>query len=208
MSLNEFFGSSRANAFERVSGSIGASFDRTLAGARWLHAALHPWGVASIVGGIALACFGAIFAVRQGTSAALALMAAYCVVTTCIACTVTLAMLLQRTPKAAARPSELRPNLRAWKLVSELRISDACRLWCDIEPGSPYSQEAIAWATAMLDAIKRGDLPILPRASGSKELDERERTNPTWRTRVSRDALRIWADAHGHCPAFLATSRL
>ncbi len=60
MSLNEFFGSSRANAFERVSGSIGASFDRTLAGARWLHAALHPWGVASIVGGIALACFGAI----------------------------------------------------------------------------------------------------------------------------------------------------
>lgn len=203
MSLNEFSGSSRTNAFERMSGRVVSTLDRTLGGVRRLHAALNPWGMASIVGGFALACFGAVFAARQGVSPALALMAAYCVVTTCIASTVLLAMLSQRAPKLAERPVELRTNLRAWKLVNELRVSDACRLWCDIEPGSPYSQEAIAWATAMLDAIKRGDLPILPRSTGSQELDERERTNPSWRTRVSREALRSWADAHGHCPAFL-----
>jgi hypothetical protein len=213
MSLNEIFGpTSRSNSYERTTGLAGSSLQLVLAKAQWLGGALGPVGLASIVAGFALACFGAIFAVQQGVSFALALMAAYCVVTTCIACTVTLTMLAQRTPKTTVvRPVESRPsggvNIAAWRLVSELRVSDACRLWCDIEPGSAYSQEAIAWATAMLDAIKKGDLPILQRTDvakeGARELDERERSNPTWRTRVSRDALKSWAASHGYCPAFL-----
>lgn len=210
MSLNETFGPT-SNSFERTSGIAGSSLQLVLAKAQSLSGALGPIAIASIVAGFALACFGAIFAVQQGVSFALALMAAYCVVTTCIVCTVTLAMLTQRAPKAVAiRPVEASPNganIAAWRLVSELRVSDACRLWCDIEPGSAYSQESIAWATAMLDAIKKGELPILARTGVTKDVakeqDERERTNPSWRTRVSREALKTWALSHGYCPAFL-----
>jgi hypothetical protein len=205
MSLNEIFGTaSRSNSFERATAIASPSLQVAVAKAQWLRGALGPIGIASIVCGFALACFGAILAIQQGVSFALALMAAYCVVTTCIACTVTLAMLSQRTPKiVVAAPEAPRTNIAAWKLVSEMRVSDACRLWCDIEPGSAYSQETIAWATAMLDAIKKGELPILQRTDGAKELDERERTHPSWRTRVSRDALKSWALSHGYCPAFL-----
>ena len=206
MSLNETFESTNARS-ELLASPSPSLFRNLMAKAVWLQGALSPLGIASIVGGISLACFGAIFAVQQGVSAALALMAAYCVVTSCIACTVTLALLSQRTPKVAVvTPArELRPNIAAWRLVSELRVSDACRLWCDIEPGAPYSQEAIAWATAMIDAIKKGELPLLPRQGLTRELDERERTNPTWRTRISRDDLKAWASSHGYCPPFLAS---
>ena len=201
MSLNEIFGSSRPNSFSQAARSV-VSFESLSARIQWLRATLGPLGVVSILTGIALACVGAGFAVQQGASIALALMAAYCVVATCIACTVTVAMLSQRAPKAAVRAVAAGPNIRAWRLVSELRVSDACRLWCDIEPGAPYSQEAIAWATAMLDAIKKGELPILAR-SGADRDDDRERNQPSWRTRISRDALKSWAAAHGYCPAFL-----
>jgi hypothetical protein len=205
MSLNEIFGSTaRSNSFESATGKIGSSFEMVIAKAVWLRDALRPWGMASIVAGVAIAGIGASFAIQQGVSVALALMAAYCVVATCIACTVTLALLSQRAPKeVVARPAAAGPNIAAWRLVSELRVSDACRLWCDIEPGSPYSQEAIAWATAMLDAIRKGELPILPRPGGQRDQDERERTHPSWRTRVSREALKSWASSHGFCPAFL-----
>lgn len=200
MSLNESFGA--ADPFGQATGRI---VEPVVAKAQWLRGVLHPLGLASIVGGMALAGFGAFFAVQQGVSVALALMAAYCVAMTCIAGTLTMALLSQRAPRAAimAKSAPLRPNLAAWKLVSELRVADACRLWCDIEPGSPYSQETIAWATAMLDAIKKGELAILPRTGGPKDQDEREKANPTWRTRISRQALQAWANAHGACPAFL-----
>jgi hypothetical protein len=205
MSLNETFGpASHPNSLERATAIATPSFQVAVAKAQWLRGALGPLGIASIVCGFALACFGAILAIQQGTSFAMALMAAYCVVTTCIACTVTLTMLSQRTPKTiVAVPAAPRTNIAAWKLVSELRVSDACRLWCDIEPGSAYSQEAIAWASAMLDAIKKGELPILQRTDGGKDLEERERTHPSWRTRISREALKSWALSHGFCPAFL-----
>ncbi len=82
-------------------------------------------------------------------------------------------------------------------------MSNASRLWCDVEPGHPYTQELAAWAAAMLDAIKTGALPILPRPGASEEAVLRERSHPTWHTTVARDALKSWALQHGRCPAFL-----
>ncbi len=204
MSLNEAFGSTSRGSFDRTPRLSGVSLELLISKARWLVGALGAWGIASIALGFVLAGSGVALAIQQGANVALALMAGYCVVATCIACTVTVAILFQRSAKVVvAKPVELRPNIAAWKLVSELRVSDACRLWCDIEPGSAYSQETIAWATAMLDAIKKGDLPILRRTDGPGDLDERERASPSWRTRVSRDALKAWARSHGYCPAFL-----
>jgi hypothetical protein len=104
-----------------------------------------------------------------------------------------------RTPARGPR----KPNYAAWKLVDKFNVSNASRLWCDIEPGHPYSQESSAWAAAMLDAIKSGALPVSPKPFATKEMIAREQASPGWNTEVTRDALRTWARAHGHCPTFL-----
>jgi hypothetical protein len=78
----------------------------------------------------------------------------------------------------------------------------AARLWSNIEPGCPASQESIAWAQAMLDAFKRGDLPVHARKEASRSIDQ-ERENPGWHTEIPREALRTWAHSHGHAPSFL-----
>jgi len=91
----------------------------------------------------------------------------------------------------------------AWTLVARFRISDASRLWCDIEPGSQASQETLAWTHAMMDAIKRGELPVSPQM-GDAKFRERERNNPSWRTEIERGDLAVWAKAHGRTPRFLA----
>jgi len=98
------------------------------------------------------------------------------------------------------------PNYAAWKLVSKLSITDASRLWCDIEPGCPGSQESIAWGMAMIDAVKRGELAISPRDGtrvAGQSASSQEQSNPTWHTQIARDALKSWAKAHGHSPQFL-----
>jgi hypothetical protein len=87
--------------------------------------------------------------------------------------------------------------------VNTLTVSDASRLWCDIEPGATATQETIAWGRALLDAIKRGELPILTKAGASEEAIKRESENPNYMTQVSRDALQAWARGHGYAPNFL-----
>jgi hypothetical protein len=90
----------------------------------------------------------------------------------------------------------------AWQIVDRFRVSDASRLWCEMEPGCLASQESMAWAHAMLDAIKRGELPVSS-GMGDSKFCERERANPSWRTEVNRKDLAEWAQAHGHRPRFL-----
>ena len=87
--------------------------------------------------------------------------------------------------------------------MKTFRISDASRLWCEIEPGCAASQDSLAWSQAMLAAIKTGELPICKRAGESKEVHDRERINPNWATEIERAALKSWADSHGHLPRFL-----
>jgi hypothetical protein len=58
----------------------------------------------------------------------------------------------------------------------------------------------------MIDAIKRGELPVSPR-DGTRVVGQsagsQEQNNPTWHTQIARDALKSWAKAHGHSPQFL-----
>jgi len=144
-----------------------------------------------------------LWAIYEGVSLPLALMGAYCTIVAGIAFCVAQLVVTRIAATDAPASAQRKPNYAAWKLVGTLNVSNASRLWCDIEPGHPYSQESAAWAAAMMDAIKSGVLPISPKPHATKEMIAREQANPAWNTEVTRDALRSWALAHGHCPTFL-----
>jgi hypothetical protein len=159
--------------------------------------------LALLLGAVVLATAGASWAIDSGVSAPLALMVGYCAATSTVAlyaATRTLRPVQAEEPHSAP----LAPSTsEAWKLVKTLTVSDASRLWCDIEPGSTATQESMAWGRALLDAIKRGELPIAAKAGVSEEAVKRERESPHYMTQVSRDALQAWASGHGYAPNFL-----
>jgi hypothetical protein len=159
--------------------------------------------VAAACVGLVLSVGGPIWALEIGIAVPIAIMAGYCTLI-CSACVATAPFVLrtlgERTASNAARPD---PNYAAWKLVSKFSVSDASRLWCDVEPGCAATQESIAWARALLDAISRGELPMIEKVGIRTEIIERERNNPNWHTEMTRDALRCWATSHGYNPRFL-----
>ena len=159
---------------------------------------LIPLGAALL---FAIGC--TLWAIQEGVSVPLALMGGYCTIVAGIILCVAQLMLTHVNTSPAPAHAPRKPNYAAWKLVNKLNVSNASRLWCEIEPGHPYTQESAAWTAALLDAIKSGALPISPKAHATKEMIAQERANPGWNTEVSRDALKTWAKAHGHCPTFL-----
>ena len=161
--------------------------------------------VVVLCGGLLLTISCTALSIGQGASVPMALMAGYCSLAATIALVIAFNVLKNPPahPAASVAIMSQQPNYSAWKLVSQMNVANASRLWCDIEPGHPYSRDSMAWATAMLDAIKTGALPIAARTNMSKELVERERANPTWHTEVTREAMQSWAKAHGHNPEFL-----
>lgn len=170
---------------------------------RTIGSALGPLGLLVLCGGIALAVFCTAWAVQADVPYPIALAVGYCTVACSVClCAVLMPILNSREP-AAKITEKAQPNYAAWNHVKTFRVSDASRLWCDIEPGCAASQDSLAWSQAILAAIKSGELPICKQAGQSNETFDRERANPNWATEIERAALRIWADSHGHLPRFL-----
>ena len=175
-------------------------------------------GVLVLLGGICIAVGGTLWAIELEVPYPLAIMAGYCTFIAS-ACLCVALMVLRKTSTKVEQPvsstgpdttnttttaaARGKPNYAAWKLVSKFSVSDASRLWCDIEPGCPATQESIAWAHAILDAIKRGELTIIPRSGLSEAMRGPEQVNPSWTTEVGRESLKTWAQANGHAPRFL-----
>jgi hypothetical protein len=183
--------------------STGADLDNLRAVLHGLRSRVRPLHFVSLGVTILFAIGCTLWAIHEGVSLPLALMGGYCTIIAGIALFVAQLVLTHLTARDVPAQASRKPNYAAWKLVSTLNVSNASRLWCDIEPGHPYSQESMAWAAAMLDAIKSGALPISPKPHATKEMIAREQANPGWNTEVTRDALRSWALQHGHCPTFL-----
>jgi hypothetical protein len=179
------------------------------------------WGMVAVLSGICVGLGGALWAIELDVPYPLAIMAGYCAFIAS-ACLCTALMMLNKPPAkieqfvsspavpatsttattTTTKPRKL-PNYAAWKLVSKYSVSDASRLWCDIEPGCPATQESIAWAHALLDAVKRAELTIVPRSGLSETMRGPEQTNPSWHTEIARETLKSWAQTHGHSPRFL-----
>ena len=170
---------------------------------RAIGAAIGVLGLFLLSGGIALAVLCTAWAVQAEVPYPIALAVGYCTAA-CSACAVAaLVPILNSAQTSTTIAEKTQPNYAAWNLVRTFRVSDASRLWCDIEPGCAASQESLAWSQAILAAIKRGELPIRERAGASNATIDRELANPNWATEIERAALKSWADSHGHLPRFL-----
>ena len=101
----------------------------------------------------------------------------------------------RRERKAASRPSGV--DDAAWKRVDRLRVADAARLWCGLTPGHHASADVMTRASAILDAIERGELPKSENAGILAQYRN------GWHTEIDRNALKAWAASNGHVPRFL-----
>lgn len=100
-----------------------------------------------------------------------------------------------RAERKTRRPSDV--DDAAWKRVDRLRVADAARLWCGLTPGHHATAEVTTWASAMLDAIERGEL------AKSESAGILAQYKNGWHTEIHRAALKAWATSNGHAPRFL-----
>jgi hypothetical protein len=159
--------------------------------------------LAIVVAGLTFAAADTLWAIQFGVSAPLAVAAAYCTVVASV-CLAAAIALLQKKPEAPReQPVIQKPAISgAWKLTQTFSVSDACRLMCDIEPGSMVTQDCIAWAKALLEAIERRELPVVETAKASGLLVDRK-AKPNWHSEITREALKSWTQLRGISPQFL-----
>jgi hypothetical protein len=160
------------------------------------------FGFAVAVAGLTLAASETVWAVLVGVSYPIAIAAAYCTFAASVCLGIAVAVALKsEAPKE--QPIAQNPALSgAWKLANTFSVSDACRLMCAIEPGSMVTQDCIAWARALLEAIERGELPVVEKAQGGGMLPQR-RAQADWHSEVTREALKSWTQLRGTSPQFL-----
>ena len=180
-----------------------AYVQRVRAGFVKIESATGWLGLAAVSVGVVLAVCCTVWAIHEGVPYPLAIMVGYCTVIGSAGFCAALLAIQRNAAKTTPASTKRGPNYAAWKLVSKLRISDASRLWCDIEPGWPATQESTAWGIAMLDAVKRGELRTIASAGAGQAAGGQEQRNANWSTEIGRDALISWAKAHGHSPRFL-----
>jgi hypothetical protein len=160
-------------------------------------------GAAIVIGGVTFAAADTVWAIQFGVSAPLAIAAAYCTVIATVCLAAVMAMLQKRPGPPREQPVIQRPAISgAWKLTQTFSVSDACRLMCDIEPGSMVTQDCIAWAKALLEAIERRELALVESAKPSGLLADRK-AKPNWHSEITRDALKSWTQLRGISPQFL-----
>lgn len=174
-----------------------------LDGLRLVPARIGPLGLGTVVLGTIVAVSGAIWAVWLGVSYPIAIMVGYCtlVATACLA--LALAMLPRQETKPEQPVSETPSVSEAWKHVNTFSVSDAARLWCDVEPGATLTQDIIAWGRLLLDAIASGELACIRSEAPSNRPTSYPSDKPHWSTEVTREALQAWARARGFEPGFL-----
>jgi hypothetical protein len=182
------------------------------------YAILGVSGSATLVVGAVMAVACTAWALRLDVPHQVAFLAGYITMAASACICAALVAVRHSAPKAAVRQSAARaaaksapkpaaktepiakvaePDYAAWKRVEALRVADASRLWCGIEPGHPANPEVMAWAAALLEAIERGELEN----RGSTGVLAQYKIG--WHTEVQRHALKAWAESKGHSPRFL-----
>jgi len=167
----------------------------------WSH--IQPLGVGAIALATAVSVAGAVWSIRLGVALPLAIMVSYCALATTVCLTVVLAT-LPRHEAARELPAATTPSVsEAWKHVNTFTVSDAARLWCEVEPGAAATQDIIAWARLLLDAIASGELACIRNETQGNRPLSYPSDKPYWSTKVTRDALQAWAQTRGFNPGFL-----
>jgi hypothetical protein len=158
-------GSTQARAAVVVAHPADADFDSFGALLQSLRSRIAPSQIVPLGAALLFAVGCTLWAIQEGVSVPLALMGGYCTIVAGVLLCVAQFALTNLDASATSVQAPRKPNYAAWKLVTKLNVSNASRLWCEIEPGHRYTQESAAWAAAIMDAIKSGALPISPNRS-------------------------------------------
>jgi hypothetical protein len=178
-------------------------------GARKFYAILGVSGSTTLLVGAVLAVACMVWALRLDVPFQVAFLAGYITVAASACICAALVAVRHSPPQSAAKTAlksapttksagkSSEPDYAARARVDRLRVADASRLWCGIEPGHAATPEVMAWADAILEAIEHGEMP------------RSDSTGPLmhyrigWHTEIPRDALKVWARSKGHAPRFL-----
>ena len=169
---------------------------RVKAGFARIESAIGLSGLAAVSSGVVLAVCGTALAIHEGVSYPLAVMVGYCAAVGSACLGAALVNIRRRAPATASPVGASRdPSYAAWKLVSKFRISDASRLWCGIEPGSPHPRnpslgEPPCWMRSSVVNYRHLQERLPPRGP-------QEQRNPGWSTEIGRDDLISWGKRTG-----------
>ena len=190
-------GAARTVVTSRRSVALTAYARQSAAGVRKVCAILGYSGSTVLLVGVVLALLCTVWAVRLDVPYQIALVAGYITLAASTCVCAALVAVRHCAPKAQSVGRRSEPDYAAWKRVAKLRVADASRLWCGIEPGHHATPEVTAWAGAILDALERGEL------AKSECTGALAQYRNGWHTEVPRDALQAWARSKGHAPRFL-----
>jgi DNA-binding transcriptional LysR family regulator len=163
------------------------------------------WQLAGALGltGLLSSVGGTVWAMIQGVPLPIALMVGYCT----LVGAVYLAMAplayraLAQSPANSPQPKKPKPpNYAAVRLMHQYTLSEASRLWCDIDQSASPTMESNSWEQALAAAIQRGDLGFIPKYTAQPHLEKRK---PEWSTIIPRSALQEFAAKIGQHPRFL-----
>jgi hypothetical protein len=159
------------------------------------------FGLTGLIGSVA----GAIWAVILGVPLPIALMVAYCTLVGAVYLTMApLAFrVLALSGANKVERKSLKPNYAAVRLMHEYALSEASRLWCDIDQHEKATHESESWYQALRAAVQRGELPFKPKITSQAFM---EKKNPEWSTVVTRQGLKDYSAKINHDPIFLRDS--
>ena len=132
---------------------------RMIQDVRHIHAAVGFTGAAILCVGGALAVLWTISAVQAGAPYPISFAAGYCTLACSAGFCAALVAILNVTGTVTPITEKPQPNYAAWKLAGKLRVSDASRLWCNIEPGCAASQDSPRGRRRCSTRSKPGNCP-------------------------------------------------
>jgi hypothetical protein len=185
-------------------------------------ALLGYFGLAAFVIGAATAIGGGVWSVMIGIPLPIAIMVGFCVLV--MGVYLSLAPLVYRalartvaiskqeggvdasvllTGQVEAEKKRTTPVYAAWRHREVFDISEAAKLWCDVDPHVSGNKDTQAWIEAFKAAAEREELDIVTSYPEDRQMRAYERKHPDATTKITKRSLREFAKAHGHDPEFL-----
>jgi len=159
-------------------------------------------GITGVLGSVA----ASVWAVIVGVPMPIALMAGYCT----LVGAVYLAMAplayraLSHTPaNAAPKKKVVIPNYAAWRHLDAYEMQDAAKLWSNVDPNSPSTNESVAWFEVFKAKVIKKEFEIVCKNASTKDYEYSE---PHEFTKIKKTSLKKFAADHGYDPIFLRDS--
>jgi hypothetical protein len=186
--------------------------NKAVATAKSIVAVIGWLGLTAWVTGLAAAFGGAAWAMINGISAPIIIMAVFCTITagTYLAIVPMAFRILRRIEDA---PLRIRPSPEIWQHVPRLRLFEAACLLADIDPDLPLVSrpgDANGWYRAICEALLAEEIERIPTEHDPNHIfidlsnpDNKPQYRPYEETVISRDALQAFAKRRGLRRAFL-----